>query len=53
MTPLPWGPTHRWWLRGAAADGGMGAGDVAEAADDTAMRLVELYSHRDPHWRRR
>jgi len=42
------GPTTPLVLRGAAPTVGWAPVALPQAADDTAMRLVELYSHRDP-----
>ena len=42
------GPTTPLVLRGAAPTVGWAPAALPQAADDTAMRLVELYSHRDP-----
>jgi uncharacterized protein (DUF1501 family) len=42
------GPTTPLVLRGAAPTVGWAPVAVPQAAEDTAMRLVELYSHRDP-----
>lgn len=42
------GPTTPLVLRGAAPTVGWAPVNLPQADDDTAMRLVELYSHRDP-----
>ena len=42
------GPTTPLVLRGAAPTVGWAPVALPQAADDTAMRLVELYRHRDP-----
>ena len=42
------GPTTPLVLRGAAPTVGWAPVAVPQAAEDTAMRLVELYQHRDP-----
>jgi uncharacterized protein (DUF1501 family) len=42
------GPTTPLVLRGAAPTLGWAPVALPQADDDTAMRLVELYSHRDP-----
>jgi uncharacterized protein (DUF1501 family) len=42
------GPTTPLVLRGAAPTVGWAPAALPQADDDTAMRLVELYSHRDP-----
>jgi uncharacterized protein (DUF1501 family) len=42
------GPTTPLVLRGAAPTVGWAPVDLPTAADDTAMRLIELYKHRDP-----
>ena len=42
------GPTTPLVLRGAAPTVGWAPVTLPQAADDTAMRLVELYRHRDP-----
>jgi uncharacterized protein (DUF1501 family) len=42
------GPTTPLVLRGAAPTVGWAPVALPQAAEDTAMRLVELYSHRDP-----
>jgi uncharacterized protein (DUF1501 family) len=47
-TALAVGPTTPLVLRGAAPTVGWAPAALPQAADDTAMRLVELYSHRDP-----
>jgi uncharacterized protein (DUF1501 family) len=47
-TALAIGPTTPLVLRGAAPTVGWAPVALPQAADDTAMRLVELYSHRDP-----
>ena len=48
MSGLAIGPTTPLVLRGAAPTVGWAPVALPQAADDTAMRLVELYSHRDP-----
>jgi uncharacterized protein (DUF1501 family) len=48
MSGLAVGPTTPLVLRGAAPTVGWAPVALPQAADDTAMRLVELYSHRDP-----
>jgi len=48
MRGLAVGPTTPLVLRGAAPTVGWAPAALPQAADDTAMRLVELYSHRDP-----
>jgi uncharacterized protein (DUF1501 family) len=47
-TALAVGPTTPLVLRGAAPTVGWAPAALPQADDDTAMRLVELYSHRDP-----
>src|SRR3954464_12594523 len=47
MSGLAVGPTTPLLLRGAAATVGWAPVAVPQAAEDTAMRLVELYRHRD------
>ena len=42
------GPTTPLVLRGAAPTVGWAPVALPQAADDTAMRLVDLYRHRDP-----
>ena len=42
------GPTTPLVLRGAASTVGWAPVTLPNAADDTAMRLMELYKHRDP-----
>ena len=42
------GPTSPLVLRGAAPTVGWAPVALPQAAEDTAMRLVELYQHRDP-----
>jgi uncharacterized protein (DUF1501 family) len=42
------GPTTPLVLRGAAPTVGWAPAALPQAADDTAMRLLELYGHRDP-----
>src|SRR5437667_5439817 len=42
------GPTTPLVLRGAAPTVGWTPAALPQAGDDTAMRLVELYQHRDP-----
>ncbi len=42
------GPTTPLVLRGAAPTVGWAPVNMAAAADDTAMRLLDLYTHRDP-----
>src|SRR5436309_8449558 len=48
MSALAVGPTAPRVLRGAAPTVGWAPVTLPTAADDTAMRLVELYRHRDP-----
>src|SRR4051812_14047935 len=48
MSGLAIGPTTPLVLRGAAPTVGWAPASLPQAADDTAMRLVELYRHRDP-----
>ncbi len=48
MSALAVGPTTPLVLRGAAPTVGWAPVALPQAADDTAMRLVELYRHRDP-----
>jgi uncharacterized protein (DUF1501 family) len=48
MSALAVGPTAPPVLRGAAPTVGWAPVTLPNAADDTAMRLVELYKHRDP-----
>jgi uncharacterized protein (DUF1501 family) len=48
MNGLAIGPTTPLVLRGAAPTVGWAPVTLPTAADDTAMRLVELYKHRDP-----
>ncbi len=48
MSGLAVGPTTPLVLRGAAPTVGWAPVALPQADDDTAMRLVELYSHRDP-----
>jgi uncharacterized protein (DUF1501 family) len=48
MSGLAIGPTTPLVLRGAAATVAWAPVALPQAADDTAMRLVELYRHRDP-----
>ena len=48
ISALAVGPTTPLVLRGAAPTVGWAPVTLPQAADDTAMRLVELYSHRDP-----
>jgi uncharacterized protein (DUF1501 family) len=48
MSGLAIGPTTPLVLRGAAPTVGWAPVTLPTAADDTAMRLVELYKHRDP-----
>jgi uncharacterized protein (DUF1501 family) len=48
MSGLAVGPTTPLVLRGAAPTVGWSPVALPQAADDTAMRLVELYNHRDP-----
>jgi uncharacterized protein (DUF1501 family) len=48
MSALAVGPTTPLLLRGAAPTVGWTPATLPNAADDTAMRLVELYRHRDP-----
>ena len=42
------GPTTPLVLRGAAPTVGWAPVALPQAAEDTAMRLLELYQHRDP-----
>jgi uncharacterized protein (DUF1501 family) len=48
MSGLAVGPTTPLILRGAAPTVGWAPVNLPTAADDTAMRLMELYRHRDP-----
>jgi uncharacterized protein (DUF1501 family) len=48
MNALAVGPTTPLVLRGAAATVGWAPVALPQADDDTAMRLVDLYHHRDP-----
>jgi uncharacterized protein (DUF1501 family) len=48
MSGLAVGPTTPLVLRGAAPTVGWVPATLPQAADDTAARLFELYSHRDP-----
>jgi uncharacterized protein (DUF1501 family) len=48
MSGLAIGPTTPLVLRGAAPTVAWAPVALPQAADDTAMRLVELYRHRDP-----
>ena len=48
MSGLAVGPTTPLVLRGAAPTVGWAPVNMPAAADDTAMRLLELYRHRDP-----
>src|SRR6202158_1646711 len=48
MSGLAIGPTTPLVLRGAAPTVGWAPVALPQAADDTAMRLVELYNRRDP-----
>jgi uncharacterized protein (DUF1501 family) len=48
MSALAVGPTTPLVLRGAAATVGWAPVALPQADDDTAMRLVDLYHHRDP-----
>jgi uncharacterized protein (DUF1501 family) len=48
MSGLAVGPTTPLVLRGAAPTVGWSPVALPQADDDTAMRLVELYNHRDP-----
>jgi uncharacterized protein (DUF1501 family) len=48
MSGLAVGPTPPLVLRGAAPTVGWAPVALPQAGDDTAMRLVELYRHRDP-----
>lgn len=48
MSGLAVGPTTPLVLRGAAPTVGWVPPTLPQAADDTAMRLMNLYSHRDP-----
>jgi len=48
MSGLAVGPTTPLVLRGAAPTVGWVPPYIPQAADDTAMRLMNLYTHRDP-----
>jgi uncharacterized protein (DUF1501 family) len=48
MSALAVGPTTPLVLRGAAPTVGWTPATLPQAADDTAMRLIDLYNHRDP-----
>jgi uncharacterized protein (DUF1501 family) len=48
MSALAVGPTTPLVLRGSAPTVGWAPVALPQAADDTAMRLAELYQHRDP-----
>lgn len=48
MSGLAVGPTTPLVLRGAAPTVGWVPPTLPQAADDTAMRLINLYTHRDP-----
>jgi uncharacterized protein (DUF1501 family) len=48
MSALAVGPTTPLVLRGAAGTVGWAPVALPQADDDTAMRLVDLYHHRDP-----
>ena len=48
MSALAVGPTTPLVLRGAAATVGWAPVALPQAADDTATRLIDLYSQRDP-----
>jgi uncharacterized protein (DUF1501 family) len=48
MSALAVGPTTPLVLRGAAPTVGWAPVTLPQAADDTAMRLMDLYQHRDP-----
>jgi uncharacterized protein (DUF1501 family) len=48
MSGLAVGPTTPLVLRGAAPTVGWAPVALPRADDDTAMRLIELYNHRDP-----
>jgi len=48
MSGLAVGPTTPLVMRGAAPTVGWAPVALPQADDDTAMRLVELYGHRDP-----
>ena len=48
MSGLAVGPTTPLVLRGAAPTVGWVPPTLPQAADDTAMRLMNLYTHRDP-----
>ena len=48
MSGLAVGPTAPLVLRGAAPTVGWAPPYIPQAAEDTAMRLVNLYNHRDP-----
>jgi uncharacterized protein (DUF1501 family) len=48
MSALAVGPTTPLVLRGAAPTVGWAPVTLPQADDDTAMRLIDLYTHRDP-----
>jgi uncharacterized protein (DUF1501 family) len=48
MSALAVGPTTPLVLRGSAPTVGWAPVALPQAADDTAMRLIDLYQHRDP-----
>ncbi|MBS0528331.1 MAG: DUF1501 domain-containing protein [Proteobacteria bacterium] len=48
MSALAVGPTTPLVLRGPAPTVGWAPAILPQAADDTAMRLLDLYGHRDP-----
>jgi uncharacterized protein (DUF1501 family) len=48
MSALAVGPTTPLVLRGPAPTVGWAPAMLPQAADDTAMRLLDLYGHRDP-----
>jgi uncharacterized protein (DUF1501 family) len=48
MSGLAVGPTTPLVLRGPASTVGWAPAVLPQAADDTAMRLLDLYGHRDP-----
>ncbi|MBX9711971.1 MAG: DUF1501 domain-containing protein [Xanthobacteraceae bacterium] len=49
MSGLAVGPITPLVLRGAAPTVGWVPATLPQAADDTAMRLINLYNHRDPY----
>ena len=53
MSGLAVGPTTPLILRGAAPTVAWAPVALPQAADDTAMRLIDLYSQRDPALARR